>query len=395
MIAAHEAYFEGGAEAGYTCDGYVTKLWGEDTSNTLFMLNGEGIPTGVTADTVKTGDTLYASVNADGAYYADWYTQFSETEMNAAAGKDITVHLTGHLGMAYTDEDKAFVPLEGIQIGYVVDGEFKPIEGAVTDKDGNATFKFEETGSYLLTAEGTVEDVVTDWNLMMLGNNVPPYGTIDFDTYESSVAYTDEDYGDGPYPAAEVKFIDFYEEAAEGSDNRYAWQDLHYLKSNQLIADCPIMAPYANVTVLTAGWNKNEDGKWTYVNDDGSLATGWKKVSGKWYYMDAEGVMKTGWVKISGKWYYFNKSGVMQTGWQKISNKWYYLKDSGAMASKEWVKGYYWINKDGTWTYEYKASWKKSNGKWWFGDTSGWYAKNTTIVIDGKSYTFDAKGYLK
>ncbi len=145
------------------------------------------------------------------------------------------------------------------------------------------------------------------------------------------------------------------------------------------------------------GWKKDSSaGKWHYFNKDGTMATGWVKDSGKWYYMDAEGAMQTGWVKVSGKWYYFNKSGVMQTGWQKISNKWYYMKDNGAMASKEWVKGYYWINKDGTWTYEYKASWKKtSSGKWWFGDTSGWYAKNTTIIIGGKSYTFDAKGYMK
>lgn len=252
LVAAHNAYYEGGAEAGYACVSYVTKLWGVETSNTLFMLNGEGIPTGVTADTVKTGDVLYASVNADAAYYADWYTQFAKSDIEATTADDITVTLTGHLGMAYTDEAKEFVPLEGIQIGYLKDGEFKAIEGAVTDENGNATFKLEETGSYLLTAEGTVEDVVTDYNLMMLGNNMPPYGTMDFQTYESFVAYTEADYGDGPYPAAEVKYIDFYEEAAEGSENRYAWQDLHYLKSNQLIADCPIMAPYANLTVEQA-----------------------------------------------------------------------------------------------------------------------------------------------
>ena len=50
---------------------------------------------------------------------------------------------------------------------------------------------------------------------------------------------------------------------------------------------------------------------------------------------------------------------------------------------------------DGTCTWPYKGSWKKSSKGWWFGDTSGWYAKNETLRIDGKSYTFDAKGYLK
>ncbi|MBR0145972.1 MAG: hypothetical protein IJM25_04835 [Eubacterium sp.] len=56
--------------------------------------------------------------------------------------------------------------------------------------------------------------------------------------------------------------------------------------------------------------------------------------------------------------------------------------------------GWY-LNPDGTCTWPYKGSWKKSSKGWWFGDTSGWYAKNETLRIDGKSYTFDAKGYLK
>lgn len=162
------------------------------------------------------------------------------------------------------------------------------------------------------------------------------------------------------------------------------------------------------------GWIQKDDGKWTYVKEDGTLATGWTKVGKKWYHMDPDGnmqtgwqkigtnwyyfnnsgVMQTGWLKLSNKWYYFNTSGMMQTGWQKISGKQYFFKTSGVMAANEWVKGYYWINKDGTWTYKYKASWKKSGKKWWFGDTSGWYARNTTITIDGKKYTFDKSGWM-
>lgn len=165
---------------------------------------------------------------------------------------------------------------------------------------------------------------------------------------------------------------------------------------------------------ITPGWYQNEDGAWYYYDDNCEAATGWKKLSSKWYYFDASGVMATGWQKIGAKWYYFKSNGAMATSWQKISNKWYYFnasgvmqigwqkisgkdyffKSSGAMAANEWVKGYYWINKDGTWTYKYKASWKKSGSKWWFADTSGWYAKNTSITIDGKRYTFDKSGWL-
>ncbi len=183
--------------------------------------------------------------------------------------------------------------------------------------------------------------------------------------------------------------------------------------------------------VMQTGWQKISN-KWYYFNTSGAMQTGWQQIGGKWYYLGASGDMKTGWVQVSGKWYYMNASGVMQTGWQQIGDKWYYFnasgemltgwqklgnawyyfhdggdmavgwktiggktyyfKENGQMASKEWCKGY-WLNADGTWTYKYKASWKKDSKGWYYQDTSGWYAKNETIKIDGKKYTFDASGY--
>ena len=85
----------------------------------------------------------------------------------------------------------------------------------------------------------------------------------------------------------------------------------------------------------------------------------------------------------------------MMTGWQKIGSKDYFFKSSGVMASNEWVKGYWWLNKDGTWTYKYKASrTKTSDGHWMFRASNGWIAKSTTIIISDVSYTFNAKGYM-
>ena len=104
--------------------------------------------------------------------------------------------------------------------------------------------------------------------------------------------------------------------------------------------------------------------------------------------------MQTGWKKSGGKWYYLDPtSGWMVTGWKQISGKWYYFKTSGIMAANEYCKGY-WLNSDGTWTYKPKASWKHNAKGWWYGDTAGWYAKNQTLTIDDKSYTFDKAGYL-
>ena len=144
---------------------------------------------------------------------------------------------------------------------------------------------------------------------------------------------------------------------------------------------------------MVTGWQKISN-KWYYFNSGGEMLTGWQKISNKWYYFNSGGDMVTGWQKISNKWYYFSSGGVMQTGWQEISGKTYYLKPSGVMAANEWCKGW-WLNKDGTWTYQYKASWKQDSKGWYYQDTSGWYAKNTTLTIDDKSYTFDSKGYMK
>ena len=102
---------------------------------------------------------------------------------------------------------------------------------------------------------------------------------------------------------------------------------------------------------------------------------------------------KPKWVQKSGKWYYNLGNGKNAKGWLMIGGKWYFFKSDGSMAAKEWCKGY-WLNKDGTCTYKYKASWKKDGKGWWYGDTSGWYAKNGWQQIDGKWYYFDAKGYI-
>ena len=141
--------------------------------------------------------------------------------------------------------------------------------------------------------------------------------------------------------------------------------------------------------VKQTGW-RTISGKKYYFGSDGVMKTGWQKINKKWYYFKA-GVMQIGWQKVGGVWYYF-KAGVMVTGWQSIGGKWYFFKSDGSMAANEWCKGY-WLNKDGTWTFKKKATWKKDKTGWWFG-CSGWYAKSQWQKIDGKWYYFDAKGYI-
>ena len=146
--------------------------------------------------------------------------------------------------------------------------------------------------------------------------------------------------------------------------------------------------------VMLTGWQAI-NGSWYYFTGGGAMAAGWQNINNAWYYMSGSGAMATGWTYAGDNWYYMNANGVMQTGWQAIKGKWYYfIPSSGAMAHKEYINGY-WFSADGSWTYPHLASWNKTNGRWWYGDNTGWYAKNQTLRIDGKAYKFNKKGYLR
>ncbi len=163
LIAAHKEY---NSEDGYSVPkGAVVKLWGEETQNTLFFVNGAGLSMGVKVDTVKEGDYLVASINKDGApYYADWYTQFDFSEKEVEAKKEFVLNLQGHYGMAYTEEDIQFSPIGDVSVGIWEDGEFVALEDKKTDADGNVTLSFEEPGTYCVTANGTALKEVMDWS---------------------------------------------------------------------------------------------------------------------------------------------------------------------------------------------------------------------------------------
>lgn len=142
------------------------------------------------------------------------------------------------------------------------------------------------------------------------------------------------------------------------------------------------------------GWMESS-GVWYYFMNDGSLRTGWFTLEKKRYHADDRGILTFGHAEIDGKWYYFNKRGQMETGWKTVDDKYAYFRlSNGTQVFGEWIEGYWLDKKTGLLTYEYKAEFKQDEKGTWFGDESGWYARNETLVIDGKSYTFDKKGYV-
>ena len=106
------------------------------------------------------------------------------------------------------------------------------------------------------------------------------------------------------------------------------------------------------------GWDKNEDGTWSFYDATGvQVKASWVNVQGTWYYLKEDGIMATGWLQEGGNWYYLNASGAMQTGWLNDNGTWYYLQSNGAM----------------------KTGWLNDNGTWYYLKASGAMAANETI----------------
>lgn len=123
-----------------------------------------------------------------------------------------------------------------------------------------------------------------------------------------------------------------------------------------------------NKGAMLTGWQYT-DGKWYYLETSGAMKTGWHreevkeqsnttsnssgntntssnnansntnaaavsdKKTGNWYYLNQDGSMKTGWLVDDGKWYFFNSNGAMQRGWLIAFNSKYYLTEDGTMAT--------------------------------------------------------------
>ena|GEM_PF-874467 len=161
------------------------------------------------------------------------------------------------------------------------------------------------------------------------------------------------------------------------------------------------------------------DGKEYYLNAVGKVA------NNQWvgdYFIDMNGnVVKNHWVGnywcgadgryVKSSWvddgrYYVGSNGVY------VINQWigdYYLNGAGLVTKNAWV-GNYWCGSDGKYV---KSSWVDNNqyyvgangvyvpGRWvaygsrWCYYAGNVYAKDITLNIGGKAYTFDSNGYMK
>lgn len=109
-----------------------------------------------------------------------------------------------------------------------------------------------------------------------------------------------------------------------------------------------------------------------FVNDDGTLASGWKTVDGKQYYFRKSGEAITKSATVNGVRYKFGKDGVCAgtyTGWTKSGGNRYYFLDG--------LK---------------QTGWCKINDSWHYLDEKTGANTTGTVELYGKSYTFSDSG---
>lgn len=115
-----------------------------------------------------------------------------------------------------------------------------------------------------------------------------------------------------------------------------------------------------------------EGGKTFFVNDDGTLASGWKTVGNKKYYFRKNGEAITKSSSINGVRYSFGKDGVCAgtyTGWTRSGGNRYYFLDG--------------VKQNG---------WCKINDSWHYLDEKTGASTTGTAELYGKNYTFSDSG---
>ena len=169
--------------------GWVSKVFGENSFG--FFLN-QGYPndgtnssygggyngTMVTNTRVNDGDVLDFFIYQDGDTWSDRYT-WIDAPASMVDGQEITVTvkgfcaMNGYLHKTPADLKAAAKALEGVQLAWVdpETGATTPIEDAVTDKDGKATFTVDKkSATGYLVAKGDGKDVFTIMNPSVQAN---------------------------------------------------------------------------------------------------------------------------------------------------------------------------------------------------------------------------------
>ena len=300
----------------------------------------------------------------------------------------------------------------------------------------NSGFKKIENETYYFTSNGYVKtgwlSVNNNWYFFknsgcMVTSNWAGSYYMDSDGKMKTNAFTPDGYycgANGVYVRnAWVNHNDnYYYMDANGLITKNAWAGSYYLGSDGVMKT-NAFTPDGYYVGADGAYLRNQkievDGKEYYLNAAGKVARNqWvgdyfidvngNVVKNHWagnYWCGADGrYVKSSWVD-DGR-YYVGSNGVY------VTNQWigdYYLNGAGLVTKNAWV-GNYWCGSDGKYV---RSSWVDNNqyyvgangvhvpGRWvaygsrWCYYAGSVYAKDITLNIGGKAYTFDSNGYMK
>lgn len=240
-----------------------------------------------------------------------------------------------------------------------------------------------------------------------------PKYMFDENTYDTKLYYFDNS-GALQYKKGWVNHIGKYNNdwyyINSNNELSTSWQNIngtwYYFYENGKMAKGSTAVTYSNgdkryycfdnsgAWVTNPGWHSWQDEFnntcWAYINNDGSLAEGWKEINNKWYYFHKENkVMAKGAVK---EWdyktnkpyiqHFFNEDGSWDAseGWKSFKNleyspdlQWAYVESNGRLAS----------------------GWKMIGGQWYYFDEGNGFMVTEKRDINGKFYEFNSNGTLK
>lgn len=157
-----------------------------------------------------------------------------------------------------------------------------------------------------------------------------------------------------------------------------------------------------NGAMVKDKWVQSKE-RWYYIGADGvGLVNKWKKINGFRYRLGSDGVMLTGLTKVGKKTFYLNPeatveggvsypAGCRRSGSFRISGSWYYFQADGVMLVSSWKKQgskYYYYGEDG----KRKTGWLTLDGNRYYLKSTGAMAVDETMVIGGKTWSFDKNG---
>lgn len=132
------------------------------------------------------------------------------------------------------------------------------------------------------------------------------------------------------------------------------------------------------VTGVAGKWIKDKVG-WWWQNPDGSYPKScWKLINGDYYYFDKNGyALANQWLDYNGNWYWLNSDCRMAKGWKNLGGIYYYFNEN------------FNVFPVGAMVYNLLITLK---GKKYYLKDNGYMAKNETLKISGREYTFNGSG---